>query len=72
LFDFVRQETMGAIANLKRMHSSANDTTVSSSKNTSVLRCEMVNTAGIVPSTTDSATLKDDKHAIDDDDHVVD
>ena len=32
----------------------------------------MVNTAGIVPSTTGSATLKDDKHAMDDDDHVVD
>ena len=31
-FDFVRQETMGAIANRKRMHSSANDTTVSCPK----------------------------------------
>ena len=70
--DFVRQETMGAIVNRKREHSFVNNTTVSSSKKTSILRCEMVNTAKVDPSTTDSATLKDDNHTMDDNDHVVD
>ena len=39
-FDFVRQETTRAILNRKRMHTLNNDTTVSSSKKTSVLQCD--------------------------------
>ena len=69
-FDFVRQETTRAMPNRKRMHTSHNDITVSSSKKPSALRCEMVNTTANVLSATYSDTLDNENNPMGEHDHV--
>ena len=69
-FDFVCQETTRAVPNRKRTHTSNNDTTVSSSKKLSVLRCEMVNTTANVLSATYNDTLDDENNPMGEHDHV--